>query len=99
MPATARASGVDRLSAADSVHRGDAYRLQGNYERAVADYSEALRLNPHFPLALVLFGCEDGKPRQSPARLAGPTVGAASRAARQSPARPAGGPRRRGRRE
>lgn len=45
-----------RLSTANLAvtfnNRGDAYHQKGNYDRAIQDYDQAIRLNPGFALAL-----------------------------------------------
>ncbi|MBI3408349.1 MAG: tetratricopeptide repeat protein [Planctomycetes bacterium] len=46
----------DCISNAELIHRGDSHRLQGSYAQALADYSQALRVDPSNSLALVQRG-------------------------------------------
>ena len=51
-----RMSAALRLEPTNAIlytHRGDAYRLHGEYERAIADFHVALRLSPQSPDILV----------------------------------------------
>src|SRR5580692_5335004 len=42
---------TDHEDAAAYCYRGNAYYGKGNYDKAIADYDEAIRLNPGFALA------------------------------------------------
>ena len=49
-PTTTKRSGSIRIPAAYD-HRGLAYRSKGDHDRSIADFSEAIRLDPKFAAA------------------------------------------------
>jgi tetratricopeptide (TPR) repeat protein len=39
------------MSAVEYYNRGESYRNKGDHDRAIADYTEAIRLDPQFAIA------------------------------------------------
>ncbi len=53
-----------QFSAVDYAKQGQQWALQGQYDRAIADYSEAIRLDPDFAFAYCNRGVAWGKKKQ-----------------------------------
>jgi tetratricopeptide (TPR) repeat protein len=48
-----RIPSTTRAAADDALERGNAYADKGDYDRAIADFTQALRINPNQPMRMI----------------------------------------------